>query len=306
MASTSTTATHARPTPFWLAALMLTCAVLLWSGTAVIGRSAAGHVPPFAMTFWRWLMAFCIFLPLGGRALWVQRRIALREWKWLLALSFFGMGGFAVPYFTGLQFTQAVNAAVLNALGPVMILIIAAVTLKQHIRALQLAGIVLGVAGTAIIVFRGDLAALLGFGINVGDAFLLLAVFFWSAYTVMFRQAPHELDQWALMLVLSGLTVPMVAPFYAIEWSMRGGFDLDWRNAGLIFYAGFCSSVLAYLCWNRGVATLGAARAGVAQYLMPVFGALLAHLILDEQIGWYHYVGAALIFGGIALSSRRG
>ena len=303
----SPTATHeARGTQFWTAALLLTCAVLLWSGTAVIGRSAAGHVPPFAVSFWRWLMAFCIFLPLGGRALWLQRRIALREWKWLVALSFFGMGGFAVPYFTGLQFTQAVNAAVLNALGPVMILVIAAVTMGTRVSAVQLAGVALGVAGTALIVFRGEIDALLSFGINVGDAFLLLAVFFWSVYTVLIRRAPKELDQWALMLVLSGLTVPMLAPFYVLEWTQRGGFPLDTLTLIIIFYSGFCSSVLAYLCWNRGVATIGAARAGASQYLMPVFGALLAYAILGEEIGWFHYAGMALIFAGIALSSRRG
>jgi drug/metabolite transporter (DMT)-like permease len=306
MASPSATVGDARGAQFWTAAILLTCAVLFWSGTAVIGRSAAGHVPPFALSFWRWLMAFCIFLPLGGRALWLQRRTAVREWKWLVALSFLGMGGFAVPYFTGLQFTQAVNAAVLNALGPVMILVIAAVTIGTRINAVQLLGVALGLGGTAMIVFRGDLDALLSLGINVGDAFLLLAVFFWSGYTVAFRRAPVELDQWALMLVLSGLSVPMLAPFYAMEWSARGGFDLDWHNLGVIFYSGFCSSVLAYLCWNKGVAILGAARAGVSQYLMPVFGALLAWAILGEEIGWFHYAGIVLIFAGIALSGRRG
>ena len=305
MASPSATLPEARGAPFWTAAAMLTCAVLLWSGTAVVGRSAAGHVPPFALSFWRWTMAFCIFLPLGGRALWAQRRIALREWKWLAALSFLGMGGFAVPYFTGLQFTQAVNAAVLNALGPVMILVIVAVTQGVRVGALQALGVALGVAGTAMIVFRGEIDTLLSLGVNVGDAFLLLAIFFWSSYTVALKRAPGGLDQWALMLVLSGITIPMLAPFYAIEWTIRGGFDLDWRNLGAIFYAGFCSSVLAYLCWNRGVAALGAARAGVSQYLMPVFGAVLAYAILGEEIGWFHYAGVILIFAGIALSGRR-
>jgi drug/metabolite transporter (DMT)-like permease len=303
MASTSHAARGAQ---FWTAALLLTIAVLLWSGTAVIGRAAAGHVPPFALSFWRWLMAFVIFLPLGGPSLWRARRAALRAWPWLVALSFLGMGGFAVPYFTGLQFTQAVNAAVLNALGPVLILVIAAVTVGARVTALQLVGVALGVAGTAMIIFRGDLDALLSLGINVGDAFLLLAVFFWSAYTVAFKRAPAELDQWALMLALSGLSVPMLGPFYALEWASRGGFDLDWRNVGVIFYSGVCSSVLAYLCWNRGVAVIGAARAGASQYLMPVFGALLAYLLLGEEIGWYHFAGMALIFAGIAFSSTRG
>jgi drug/metabolite transporter (DMT)-like permease len=300
-------ATHeARGTQLWTAALLLTCAVLLWSGTAVIGRSAAGHVPPFAVSFWRWLMAFCIFLPLGGARLWQARSIVKREWKWMVALSFFGMGGFAVPYFWGLQYTQAVNAAVLNALGPVMILVIAAVTMGARVNVMQLAGILLGVGGSLLIVFRGDFGALSGLGVNVGDLLLMLAVFFWSCYTVALKRAPLELDQFALMAVLSGLTLPMLAPFYGLEYLERGGFDLTGRNIGIIFYAGICSSVIAYLCWNRGVTLMGAARAGAAQYLMPVFGALLAYLILGEAIEWFHWAGMVVIFGGIALSSRKG
>jgi drug/metabolite transporter (DMT)-like permease len=51
---------------------------------------------------------------------------------------------------------------------------------------------------------------------------------------------------------------------------------------------------------------MGAARAGAAQYLMPVFGAVLAYLILGEAIEWFHWAGMVVIFGGIALSSRKG
>ena len=306
MASPAATLTAARGAQFWLAALLLTLAVLIWSGTAITGRWAAGNLPPVQLAFWRWCMAFCIFLPLGGAKLWQERSVVRREWKWLVALSFFGMGGFAVPYFWGLQYTQAVNAAVLNALGPVMILVIAAVTMGSRVNFLQLTGILLGVGGSLLIVFRGDLGVLAGLGVNVGDLLLLFAVFLWSCYTVALRRVPLELDQFALMAALSGLTLPMLAPFYWLEYVERGGFDLTARNIGIIFYAGICSSVIAYLCWNRGVTAIGAARAGAAQYLMPVFGAVLAYLILDEAIEWFHGAGMVMIFAGIALSSRKG
>jgi drug/metabolite transporter (DMT)-like permease len=215
------------------------------------------------------------------------------------------MGGFAVPYFWGLQYTQAVNAAVLNALGPVMILVIAAVTMGNRVGPVQLVGILFGVAGSLLIVFHGDLGALARLGVNVGDLLLMLAVFFWSCYTVALKRAPLGLDPFALMAALSGLTLPMLAPFYALEYAQRGGFELTERNLGIIFYTGVCSSIIAYLCWNRGVTTIGAARAGAAQYLMPVFGAVLAYLILGEAIEWYHWTGMVVIFAGIALSSRR-
>jgi drug/metabolite transporter (DMT)-like permease len=295
----------ARGANFWLAAALLILAVLVWSGSAVVGRMAAGHVPPFALSFWRWAIAFIVLLPFAWPALWRSRDAIRRGWKWLSVLSFLGMGGFAVPYFVGLQFTQAANAAILNALGPMMILLIAVTAMGARTNLQQLLGLLLGVAGTALIIFRGDWYEVSSFSINIGDALILLAVFFWSAYTVVLKHVPPGLDQMSLLTILSGLTLPMLAPFYAVEFAIEGGFALDLHNISIVLYSGFCSSVLAYLCWNRGVAVIGASRAGASQYLMPVFGAVLAAVILGEELAWFHLAGMMLIFAGIAASSRR-
>jgi drug/metabolite transporter (DMT)-like permease len=290
--------------PVWAAYAMLTLAALFWGGSAVVGRAAAGHVPPFALTFWRWAFAFVVFIPLGGGALWRQREAARRNWKALVALSFLGMGGFSVPYFYGLIYTQAANAAILNALSPMLILIISAFTLGTSIAARQLVGVVLGIGGAGLIVFRGELAELLGLSVNVGDALILVSMVFWAFYTVALRKASVGLDQGAFMLCLTGLAVPMIAPFYAIELASGQGFDLNLFNVGIILYAGVCSSVLAYICWNLGVVRVGPAKAGFAQYLVPVFGALLAVAILGESLRWFHLAGIVAIFAGIAISSR--
>ncbi len=290
--------------PMWAAYAMLTLAALFWGGSAVVGRAAAGHVPPFALTFWRWAFAFAVFVPLGGAALWRQREAARRNWKALVALSFLGMGGFSVPYFYGLIYTQAANAAILNALSPMLILVISAVALGTPIQARQLVGVVLGVGGAALIVFRGELAELLGLTINLGDGLILVSMTFWAVYTVALRKASVGLDQGAFMLCLTGLALPMIAPFYALEIANGHGFALDAFNIGIILYAGVCSSVLAYICWNLGVMRAGPAKAAFAQYLVPVFGALLAVAILGENLRWFHLAGIVAIFAGIAISSR--
>jgi len=75
--------------------------------------------------------------------------------------------------------------------------------------------------------------------------------------------------------------------------------------AGLAYFAVF-PSVLAYLFWNRGVALIGPAAAGNFLYLIPVFGIALAAVFLGESLAVYHLVGAAMVFGGIYLSTRAG
>ena len=81
-----------------------------------------------------------------------------------------------------------------------------------------------------------------------------------------------------------------------------------WSAAGVTALAsvGLFSSVLAYIFWNRGVAEVGAAVAGLFVHLMPVYGVILAWIFLGETLGAHHVVGIALILAGIAITSRGG
>jgi len=62
--------------------------------------------------------------------------------------------------------------------------------------------------------------------------------------------------------------------------------------------------VLAYLFWNRAVAEVGPAKAGMFVHLMPVFGAVLAMVFLGETLQLFHAAGFALILAGIVLATR--
>jgi drug/metabolite transporter (DMT)-like permease len=106
----------------------------------------------------------------------------------------------------------------------------------------------------------------------------------------------------AAMLLLS---LPFLLPFYLWEFGERGGFSLTPATVAALAYYGTIPSIVAYLFWNRGVAQVGPNKAGLFVHLMPVFGALLSVIFLGERLYAYHYAGAALIFGGIYLTTRR-
>jgi drug/metabolite transporter (DMT)-like permease len=63
-----------------------------------------------------------------------------------------------------------------------------------------------------------------------------------------------------------------------------------------------CPSILSYIFWNRGVAELGAAKAGLFIHLMPLFGLVLSVIFLGEQVQRFHLIGMGLIFTGIYLA----
>ncbi len=62
--------------------------------------------------------------------------------------------------------------------------------------------------------------------------------------------------------------------------------------------------IIAFLFWIKGIALIGANRAGVFLHLMPIFGAIMALVIFKEKFMLYHFLGAVFIIVGIILSNR--
>jgi len=61
----------------------------------------------------------------------------------------------------------------------------------------------------------------------------------------------------------------------------------------------------SFFFWIKGVALIGANRAGVFLHLMPILGAVMAMIIFNEKIMFYHFLGAVFIVAGITLSNKK-
>lgn len=295
----------AQQTSVLLAWTLLTLACLFWAGSSVAGRAAAGHVPPMALSFWRWAIAFAIFLPLCAGSLAQKRRVLARSWMIIGVLGALGIFGFSAPYYIGLKYTTALNSSLFNATAPIMIVVITFVWLRMRVTAVQLFGVLLGFAGTVMIAAQGDWQILAGLDFNPGDLLMLVAYLSWSLYTVVLRWAPKELGQLELTCMLAGVGVICFAPLYVWEISQGLGFVLNTANIAIILYSAVFPSFLAYVFWNLGVAAIGPNQAGYSQYLVPPFGIVLASAILGETVEPFHWVGIVIIFVGVWFATRR-
>ncbi len=301
-----TVAPESDRSPVWLAYAMLTLTALFWGGTTVAARAAAGDIPPLTLTFWRWTIAFVLFIPFGLRPFWRQRALYARHWKIMTLLSFLGIVGFTVFYFMGLVYTTAINGSLLHGGLPVLIVLASLVILRTRVDRVQALGIAVALAGTVVIVVKGDIARLQELSFNPGDLLLLVSMASWALYTVCLRWLPDGVDQAGLFFALAGLSVPMLAPFYALDIANGRGFALSAGNISLILYTAVFSSVIGYILWNKGVATVGANMAGFSHYLIPVFGTVLSVLLLGETMETFHIAAIVLIFIGLYLCTSRG
>lgn len=290
------------PSPY----LLLVIPPLCWAGNFVIGRAIHADISPVTLTFWRWVVASVVLLPLAAGETWRVRGAIARQWPLFVVLSATGVVLFQYFVYRALQSTTAINAVLILAMVPVAIPLTAFLFDRTVIRPRQAGGIALSLAGVAIIVARGDPALIATLKLTPGDLWIAAAVVMWALYSVLLRRHPRQVSASAIILTISILGVLALIPVYALELTQGGGLQFTVGNVLAILYVGLFASVVAFLCWNRGVAEIGPSRAGLFIHLMPVFTALLAMFFLGETLHPYHGAGIGLIACGLYLSSSAG
>jgi drug/metabolite transporter (DMT)-like permease len=286
--------------PIWLLAAL---PPLFWAGNFVLARALHAEIPPLALSFWRWVGALLILLPFTWRGLWRALALLVRQWPLLAFLALLGITNYNSMVYLGLQHTAATNAVLLNSAVPVMIVGLSFVLLRLAVRGAQLGGILVSMLGVITIATEGRPQELLELRLNRGDLWVLAAGLDWALYSVCVRWRPQGLAPATFLAAIVLMGLPPLAGLYVWELSSGQGFALDAVNLAAIGYVALFPSVLAYLFWNRAIAEMGPNRTGQYLHLMPAFGALLAVLLLGEQLHGFHLLGAALIGGGILLAT---
>lgn len=284
--------------------LLLTLAVLFWAGNFILGRAFHTQIPPIALAFWRWVGAAIIVTWPALPHLRRDRQALIKAWPSVTLLSFLGIAAFNTLAYSGLQYTQAINAFLLQSMMPVLIVLLSFLVFRERVTRLQSVGIVVSLCGAVLITARGDFHRLLSLSFNRGDLLVFSAIACYAGYSVMLRKRPH-VHPLAFIATTFWLGSIFLVPLYLWETYTVASLELNSSTLFVLGYVMVFPSIVSYLCFNRGVELIGANRAGLFIHLMPVFGGLMAIVFLGEAFGWYHGVGVVLIGLGIYLATRR-
>ncbi|MGD1878758.1 MAG: DMT family transporter [Kiloniellaceae bacterium] len=285
------------------AALLLTISSACWGGNIFIGRAVHAEVPPVGLSFWRWALALMILLPFAWPKLRRDWGTILRQWKSLAALAFFGMVAFHTALYLSVNYTTATNAALLVAICPVLVPVLSWALYREPIAGRILLATLISLGGVAVVILRGDPAQLATLTFNTGDLVMLVAVFAWSMYTVLVRRRPAALHPQSLLVATMAFATAMLLPLYLWESAFVRPMPVSPDSMLAVAYVVVFASLLAFLCFNRGIEVLGPNKGGLFLHLIPVFAALLAFVLLGERLQLYHGVGIAAIAAGIALAT---
>lgn len=279
-------------------------AVLCWllsAGVYIAAKWVSSEMPPWALCFWRVLIAWAILLPIVHRHF--RDMVALLQARPLELLAIGGMG-LAIcqgMIFVGLEHADATTAGIIIALIPIITMILARMFLAEPMGTWQVIGSILAFLGIVVIIVKGSPAALMRLEFNPGELWIVAGAFCFSLYTVLLRRAKFDVERLPLLVLLLGAAVLTALPFYLLELAFDERSTLNGSGLIALAYIAIPGGALMYYLLNRSIEALGASRAGVFLYIQTIFIAVLAYLILGEQLQRYHLEGAALIVAGLLL-----
>lgn len=281
--------------------LLLTTATLLWGGNAVVGRLAADEWESFTLTFLRWFLVLVFLLPFALKHLKNDRPVLRSSFFILFGMGAFGMGLFNLTMYTALHYTTAVNVSIEQSLMPVLIILANFLFFKQRAAILQLLGVALSIVGVAITSTNGNPLGFFSGALNRGDLMMLIATLFYAGYTISLRWRPSV--HWlSFMFVIGCGAMSVSVPFMLWEVYAKGFVNPSLFGWSLLVFIAIFPSIISQLAFARGVEILGGNRAGLFINLVPVFGSILAVVLIGESFHWYHAVGLVLVLGGIYLA----
>jgi drug/metabolite transporter (DMT)-like permease len=285
--------------------LLLCITALCWAGNAIVGRLAAGHIPPVTLSFLRWSFAFLLILPFAWKHM-------VRDWDAIrsrlgimIVLSITGIGAFNTLQYWALEHTQALNTLLLQSAAPLIVAVWSLLLLGIRLTLAQAFGVLLSLSGVLVILLHGDLTRLSSIDFNKGDLIFTVALIIFALYSVLSLKRPN-IHGLSFVGFTFGCGAACLIPFFVWELLSRPLMQLDTANVLTLFYVAVFPSTLAYLCFNRGVQLIGANRAAPFFHVVPVFGTVMSIVFLGEHPQAFHFIGFALVLTGVFVASRKG
>jgi len=280
--------------------------MFMWGGTWIAGRIIAQELPaPLAVGAIRFVVTALV---LAGVALLGGNGIPLpqtgREWGVVSGLGFFGVFLYGLCFFFGLRYVTAGQGALVVALNPVVIVLLAWLLGMEQMDRRKALGSAVALAGCLTVIGNGNPLALIEGMVGIGEWLIVGCVLSWAAYTFIGRMATQTLSPLATTLygslfgaLLLGLAALVQGDIAPASWS--------WRIWAAMFFLAIFGTAIAYTWFTEAVHQLGAGHASIFINLVPVFAVLQAALLLDERLGFSVLFGGLLVIAGVWLTTQQ-
>ena len=284
----------------------LVLATLFWSGNFIVGKFATlFEIPPLSLNFYRWVMVWFILIPFTFKEIFHKKNYIKENWLLISFMGIITISTFNSVVYFALNYTQVINAVLMLAGIPAVVMILSSIMKIERANIFQLVGLILSIIGVGTIISNADIQKILSLNFNKGDLWMLVCVLSWSLYSTLLKKKKFELSQFTFIQLMVTVGIIFLIPQYFYEQSIGLETPINKFFIVILLYVVIFPAIAAYYCWQKAIELIGPNRSAIFVQLMPLFSALMAILIFKEKFQLYHFIGGAFIVTGIYLSNRK-
>ena len=282
--------------------ILAVAAVFLWSMNYIYAKLLLNFTP-MQISFIRWFLAMIFFLPFTLKSLWVYRRLLWQNLEYIIIMGLSGLALVNICVYYAGHTANAVDMSLIATLGPLLIIVLNSLLQRKIPPFRVVAGIILAFAGVLAVILHGDFENLRNFDFVAGDIWMLGTAFMFAVYSLCQRRLPPKLPALTSLSAAIIVAVLFCTPDFLLQQDIDPMPMPDKKETLILLVIGFLNSGLAYLWWNVAIKRIGLVHTGIIYYLLPVFGCIMAHYVLDETLYSSQIYGAMLVVAGIILAA---
>lgn len=285
--------------------LLVLLATFLVAGSFISSAKLSGVIDSISLTLFRFFVASLFLAPIIFLKKNYREKIFSTMPRAMIISLFYSL--YFISFFKALETTTALNAGTIYTLVPLITAIFCVFIFKDKISFYQMILYFIGIIGTCIVVFKGNLELFLSFSLNHGDFIFLFATVFMALYSISLKFL-HKKDDELLVLVFTTLLGGCIWMFMALEI-----FDipLEWGKIEgiLIFYMAYLiigATLTTVYLYQKASIIIGPKKLMAYIYLNPVAVASLMFIFEGKVVNLQVLLGIIIsTFATIVLLKQK-
>ena len=259
-----------------------------------------GAIQPLGFILLRVISGF-VFFNLIHR-LFVREKVKKKDFGLLILCGLFGVAINQMFFFSGLELTRQINAALIMTVTPVIVLIVSAILIGEQITLRKLVGIFFGGCGAVLLIAFNKKVGFERSGM-LGDLMIFINATSYAIYIVLVKSLlkkyhPITVVKWLFTFGLLAVFPFGIQQLSAVEWSAFT-MNIWWA----VLYVLIGTTILAYLLNLYALGVLNPSTVSIYIYLQPLIAAAIALYFGKDELNWVKIVSGILIFYGVYLVS---
>jgi len=279
--------------------LLLVVACIMFAGQGTAIKFLSWQLRPILVTFLPYYTGTILLVPLLIRARRANRSIKISGSDWVR----FIIAGLAqvvaqFSFVSGITRSLVSNASILGLLSPVVTALMASLMLRERITRLRVIALLIGLLGVLFLSTDSiRQSTFLSMKYLIGNILVLVSVAACAFYNVYCKSLFGRFQQVEIVALTaisaSILSLPLVLWVNPFHLDVFRSFTMhSWVAFG---YQGVIAYCVAMLIFFTALKHLEVTVASVSLYLNPVFGVIIAALLLHERLSGLALSGSAIV-----------